>query len=344
MGGFKPESIDINYADGVSTGTKIIDKVSGYDDFSTVNSTASKILREEAYLNWKVSSIDYNSFSGVKTYAPTLLPKVCTGVVAGKAPYAKASSNWRVPKELVIYTIWDEPIKPWSTADTLLAADNPLGTGDLDDNPHQPWQKAMDFSMAPVFANSNDKSDTEFLKSLTTYLHGGHGLVYDTINGDTQYINFVHNETVIQLDNYIEKSLGNTNCFTQAAAIQSFSYLNGLDVEFHYLKPFGYINETLLVGRRNRTNNPFYNNPKYSGSELVGKDEVEPVRSFFGSHGVNGYNALIYDACAGPVLGRNNLDDYCRDVIDSSTSDERKLSIFGSSAPIKLKVPLRDIK
>ncbi|PXY94014.1 hypothetical protein DKK76_11450, partial [Frischella perrara] len=129
------------------------------------------------------------------------------------------------------------------------------------------------------------------------------------------------------------------NCYDQAAAINVLAGALGIKTEFLFIEPFGYIKETKLVGiddsfdfiptsPPDECNNPFFADPYNSplrivnGFEDINHDNLP--RSGFGNHAVcaflsknktysdyandrNQYekDVLIYDACAGPILGLN---------------------------------------
>ena len=128
------------------------------------------------------------------------------------------------------------------------------------------------------------------------------------------------------------------NCYDQAAAINVLSGALGIKTEFLFMDPFGYIKETKLVGidksfdfvppasESDNCNNPFFADPKYSPLRIVdGFVDINHnnlPRSGFGNHAVCGFlsndktysyndykyfqykhDVLIYDACAGPILG-----------------------------------------
>ena len=129
------------------------------------------------------------------------------------------------------------------------------------------------------------------------------------------------------------------NCYDQAAAISVLSGAVGIKTEFLYIDPFGYIKETKLVGidrsfdfipisPPDECNNPFFENSNYSPLRIV-NGFIDIIfdylpRSAFSNHAVcaflsnnktysdyandlNQYekDVLIYDACAGPILGLN---------------------------------------
>ncbi|PXY94021.1 hypothetical protein DKK76_11410, partial [Frischella perrara] len=159
-----------------------------------------------------------------------------------------------------------------------------------------------------------------------------------------KYINIdppdIYGRTFKRLDS--TKSFENcniVNCYDQAAAINVLAGALGIKTEFLYIDPFGYIKETKLVGiddsfdfipasPPDECNNPFFANPIKSPLRIV-NGFIDTIfsylpRSRFSNHAVcaflsnnktysdyandlNQYekDVLIYDACAGPILGLN---------------------------------------
>ncbi len=116
------------------------------------------------------------------------------------------------------------------------------------------------------------------------------------------------------------KSNGSTvNCYDQAAAVTVFGRLLGINVQYAFSEPFGYINTTTLVGSI-VTNDPF--NPAMFTVDTTGHTaypRIENVdaygnqtrlRTSFGNHAYAVLNGKVYDACAGPVTGMTLLTYY----------------------------------
>ncbi|KAH6876497.1 hypothetical protein BKA70DRAFT_241378 [Coprinopsis sp. MPI-PUGE-AT-0042] len=107
------------------------------------------------------------------------------------------------------------------------------------------------------------------------------------------------------------------NCYDQAGLVQIALALAGPRVgksQIMYLSPFGYINPTELVGR-GRTNNPF---PAVSDCWLLPRNS--PDRSRFRNHTfvrLGGDDGKIIDACAGPHLGTESLEEYIQGAIST---------------------------
>ncbi|KAH6871841.1 hypothetical protein BKA70DRAFT_1413473 [Coprinopsis sp. MPI-PUGE-AT-0042] len=107
------------------------------------------------------------------------------------------------------------------------------------------------------------------------------------------------------------------NCYDQAGLVQIALALAGPRVgksQIMYLSPFGYINPTELVGR-GRTNNPF---PAVADCWMLGQNSTN--RSRFKNHTfvrLGGDEGTIIDACAGPHLGTESLEEYIQASISS---------------------------
>lgn len=112
------------------------------------------------------------------------------------------------------------------------------------------------------------------------------------------------------------------NCYDQAAMVQVLSTLSSGRASWLYLRPYGYINTTWLIGI-GWCNNPFY---QFNGSQpMMGTDDTD--RLAFDNHVFNGQldrfniiNDRIYDACAGPHTGNENSLQYLNAAIDTTTT------------------------
>ncbi|KAH8721616.1 hypothetical protein BGZ61DRAFT_475579 [Ilyonectria robusta] len=144
------------------------------------------------------------------------------------------------------------------------------------------------------------------------------------------------------------------NCYGLAALCQAVVSL-GVDstvnsVRMKYMKPFGYINPTHLIGRveippnpKNpdaQCNNPFYGNPDYNPPMLCDFDTAG--RSAFDNHmflTINkGTSPFVLDACCGPQLGTNKsrpgaLGDIADGVGVTDTVNSRCFERVGAPDP-----------
>ncbi len=224
--------------------TYVVNGVDDFVKFEAQNNTSSVVLREDVQFYWEVTYIGADLVNGNET----------------------GSNEAVVTDSIRMYTVLDTPQSPWDVSDNLTA-----------DDKHQPWVKALEF--VTNTAGVNAKDDVAAMATLTTYLHGGHGLVYDTRYGARAYAGS-HLGDSMKLSQYIDKTLNNTvNCYDQAAALTSFGCLLGLDVEYKFMQPFGYINTVDLVGVGN-CNNPFFTLNSFP--QIAGADETG--RSLFGNH------------------------------------------------------------
>jgi len=192
--------------------------------------------------------------------------------------------------------------------------------------------------------------ETDWVKFATNALYSDSRLEYEIYNGSSKYISsrgsfrdlFTNNSGLdFWLDLWLsdlkgvvlQKAKHTVNCYDLAAICQALVSL-GVDsstqiVRMKYMDPYGFINPTHLIGRKqdppdaaknpsDLCNNPFYG--KINGlSMLCWTDAME--RSAFSNHMFvtiskgNGHNVL--DACCGPQLGSLTLDDYVQQAIDS---------------------------
>jgi len=240
----------------------------------------------------------------------------------------------------IVYTILDEPKPPWV---------NTYG------DQKNAWTNALELSIVKAGAAGKDK-DKDALAAVTTYLHSGHGLTYDTVGGAprfwdpttcvfsaTAYIAVTNSASVTNL----------VNCYDQAYGVVTLGNLLGPSVNAtpRYTTPFGYINTTDLVGVGS-CNNPFFNTANKweyvhittNGTLSVGKG-VPPktpvcnvddnTRTWFGNHMYVtfhiGGDDYVFDSCVGPMVGSDNRTNYLNNAIDQSTLDERELSFYGGN-------------
>lgn len=204
------------------------------------------------------------------------------------------------------YIILDEPKPPWK---------NKYGEKE------NAWTNALEFAI--VKAGAQGKStDKDALAAITKYLHGSFGLSYDTRGGSPNYKidkDFYLTDFMRKVPHGKSGNPGNVVCcYDMAALTCSFGSIVGANVHYCFMSPFGYINTVDLIGVGN-CNNPFYSDPYApSNAKIVGNDDS---RTGFGNHAFAECNNLIFDACAGPVLGKTR-SDYLSLAIDSSTPAE----------------------
>jgi hypothetical protein len=176
------------------------------------------------------------------------------------------------------------------------------------------WAEALRFVFKKAGVTGASKPE-DAVKKITTYCHTGHGMAYDTRSGAPAFFSGspATGMGVMGLWNYIRQSPANiVNCYDQAAAVQSFIGAIGIQTNWHYLKPFGYINTTNLIGVGS-CNNPFF---KSNGSKAVVAAN-SPDRTAFGNHAFIGFEGKILDACAGPHTASETPRKYLEVSIDA---------------------------
>ncbi len=173
-------------------------------------------------------------------------------------------------------------------------------------------------SMARINAAAAwELSDRQVSDNIATFMHGGHGLTYDTVGGATAYIQLnASNDVLFEMTNYIAKANGATvNCHDQASALVAFSGIMGVRCKTRYIRPFGFINTTTLVGGI-VTNNPFH----VGNGTPAEIDPAHPNRTDFANHGMfmDDTRQMAFDACAGPHVGTEDYDAYMIASVDIS--------------------------
>jgi len=171
-------------------------------------------------------------------------------------------------------------------------------------------------SLSRVNVKVTQTSDINITAKITRYLHKSHGLKYDTYSGASHFLMIKGRyDASFKLYDYINKSIGNiVNCYDQASAVNVFSAIMGTSGEKIFVKPFGYIKETNLIGEGS-CNNPFYNS---NGSKKV-IDLNSSNRTAFGNHQFyKDKSKMIFDACAGPHLGTETYNEYLKNSVDIS--------------------------
>ena len=233
-----------------------------------------------------------------------------------------------------VYTLLADPKPPW----------NPNGV-----NAKNIWTNALEFCDAFLEGKDNPQ-DT--MTSITSHLFYNMGFRYDTINGASHYW---YTNGIFELTRYMAREVNLVNCHDQAYGVATFAGLVGIRTQVVGARPFGYINTTNLVGV-GQCNNPGYEssqvyqywkeeadgmggvtNKEYNTAiihtPVCGEDETQ--RSYFLAHVFVGvFDGRIFDACVGPALGMQLINDYMRSAIDHSTENERRVSRYQYGIPI----------
>ena len=222
----------------------------------------------------------------------------------------------------VAYTVFREPLSPWTNEWT---------------NVQNAWTNALEFISGRDSFNYSSL-ETNTLASLTHVLFMDCGLKYDTTFGASSYTGGLgvwfnlsgYMATNATCDVFKRKRPGNVvNCYDQAGSLVCFSRLFGIDTEYLFQEPFGFLNPSSLVGIPGSCNNPFF----AARSTLPLEDVDNKHRSNFGNHAFVRFSGHVFDSCGGPETGERTLDVFLLDVIDRYTPDEEAEAANTNSVP-----------
>jgi hypothetical protein len=175
------------------------------------------------------------------------------------------------------------------------------------------WVEALRFDCDKI-GLTGMKTNEDVASKVTTYLHGSHGLTYDTMSGAPSY-GVSYNGGAFLLDSYLKAALTVVNCYDQAGGIQSLCGAVGVYLTWYYLEPFGYLKTSNLIGVGS-CNNPFF---KSNGSKAL-VAAADPKRTGFGNHAFGGLTDKVLDACAGPHTGTETKAQYVSASVDGTAA------------------------
>jgi hypothetical protein len=154
-------------------------------------------------------------------------------------------------------------------------------------------------------------------KDLVDQVFNGNPPRYDTMHGRTYFTAFSDFDDITLLYHaYLAAANlpgAVLNCYDAASVLQYLLQQNGTAAQFCFLKPFGFLRQTALIGR-GPCNNPFY---QWSGGNPV-VNPADPNRTSFGNHAFVSLTGIqcIADACAGPHEGADTEQSYIAAAID----------------------------
>jgi hypothetical protein len=205
-----------------------------------------------------------------------------------------------------------------------------------DNGDQHPWVSALDFVIETA-GTKNKQTVPDVQSTITSFLHSDYGLEYDTMGGSPSYFRFLMfpTKTEFEFTKFVAKTKTKVNCHDLASAVSTMANLIGSGSRYHFMGPFGYINQTHLIGVPGQTNNPFFNagGGNCTGGQLTGVDAVNPIRCPFGNHGFVQLTGNVYDATVQPHLGTETLGMYITNSIDTSTAAE--LLLAGNATHVK---------
>jgi|GEM_PF-5194260 len=187
------------------------------------------------------------------------------------------------------------------------------------------WAEALRYLFTNNSAFARETVPQDAVVKVTQTCFGIRYHKYEITQGEARYGGATG---TFELNRYMAPSYGFVNCYDQSYAVTVFCGALGIDVPGLYLRPFGYINTTNLVGWGN-CNNPFpsgkFNTVVRSGITGVRPENFlqvginDPDRSGFGNHMFCEFSGKIFDACAGSYDGVGDRAAYVTAVIDSTT-------------------------
>lgn len=166
----------------------------------------------------------------------------------------------------------------------------------------------------------SDYAKKEIIEKVIDYLHFETGLQYDCYRGANYYSENKYGGG-FKLRAFLRAAFPLCNCYDLAGAVQIYLGALGIDdVTWILTEPYGYLNETSLVGR-GQVNNPFYlmyDPPASPVTEISNKK-----RTGFGNHAfcvlAEEERETVLDACAGPHTGSDSKRHYSKECVDTNT-------------------------
>lgn len=175
------------------------------------------------------------------------------------------------------------------------------------------WVEALRFLFGQVGVTGL-ATPAQVVEKVARYCHGSHGVRYDTFHGAPAY-GCSGTGGAFQLGAYLTAAKPVVNCYDQAGAVQSLCGALGVVASWFFLRPYGFIHTTQLVGV-GACNNPFFSNN--GSSPTVGVNDRK--RSAFANHAFAGLAGAVLDACAGPHTGNEDRGQYVSAAIDGATT------------------------
>ncbi|OAL46528.1 hypothetical protein IQ07DRAFT_634766 [Pyrenochaeta sp. DS3sAY3a] len=192
------------------------------------------------------------------------------------------------------------------------------------------------FALSPTNIRSRGDENEPYLEAITKRVFNS-GFIYERKFGQYMYtsgagrrfeigkflriwnvLNKTAPESSQQLfDLRFKKTPPKVNCMDQAGILglcMSFGCADETDHEkliLYFMSPFGFLHDTPLVG----FGPDKCNNPLTTFGPALWVEPTSKYRTYFGKHVFLMFRDLIYDACAGPVLGMP-LTKYVKEGID----------------------------
>ena len=158
-------------------------------------------------------------------------------------------------------------------------------------------------------------SKEDIITRVVNYCHSGSGLRYDIADSTSHYTQAYWGGG-FNLKAFLNHAYPLCICTDLAGLVQVLLGAIGLHVDYCYTHPFGFLNNTNLIGRGQ------VNNTYFLGSEPAPEvvERFSKQRWGFGSHAFCTWDSadseMVLDSCAGPHIGYETKEEYLNAVID----------------------------
>lgn len=180
------------------------------------------------------------------------------------------------------------------------------------------WAEVLRLLRLQCFSGLKEKNDV--VQRIVNYCHSGTSLRYDIRTCANNYTDYYWGGS-FRLRAFLERKHLLAVCFDQAGMVQTLLAAIGIYVGFMYLYPFGFLNITHIFGR-GKCNNTDFLGPQ-PASEILDEFTPDNIKRIggFGCHTFclwqkNENERVVLDACVGPHLGTETLEEYLETVID----------------------------
>lgn len=190
----------------------------------------------------------------------------------------------------------------------------------------------LDFLRFFVLPTRGDGSYvTEYGPHVVAQVHHHSGFRYNRVSGLHRYVD--HNPWLFALSRWLKDLERNKtavhkytlNCIDLAQIVgiaTSLCFKNAQEanaLEWSSLTPYGFINDTHLIGFKDIVNSPFFD---VNGNDNSWVDKYSEPRSYFKNHWFIIWHNKVLDATCGPQVGLLDIDKYIETAIDLEYSQK----------------------
>jgi hypothetical protein len=214
-----------------------------------------------------------------------------------------------------------------------------------------PWKIALDEMVLPNAARGTSQIP-EANSRMTQYVFSQKGFIYDIRLGKPGFVvNGGGPVPKINLTKFIMEAGFNrggpnvVNCHDLAGGLECYINLIGADSNYHFLRPFGYLALTNLIGIIEAgefipCNNPYFNSPRLPGPPEVDADDNRFTR-IFANHAYVIDGGKVFDANVGPALGLQDEANYRLSTMARDTPLQRARANLGGASRV-LRVSIKE--